>query len=105
MQSQNFELPTSFQEAKANAVADPLGNKMRRVENLIALENTATEAANNGAKPLELSEMVNQGQNTIAALYPDIPEYEKAVSAAGRYKANRAADNPQDTIDEMPSFN
>lgn len=97
-------MPTSFDEAKANAKADPLLNKQRRVENLMALEQTATQAAQQGASPLELGDLIQKGSAAIASVFPDIPEYEKAVSAAGRFKNLRAADNPQDTLDGMPQF-
>ena len=104
MELQEQKFPSSFQEAKEKALSNPLDNRINRAKNMMELEKNATAASDNGASAYELDEYINKGRNAISAVYPDIPEYEKAVSAAARFKNNRAADDPQDTIDEMPSF-
>jgi len=81
---------------------DPVENKRKRVENLLALEQTATDMSSAGEDPAKVIDFVNQGTKAVAANFPDIPQYEKAISAVGRYKQKRATDNPQEVIESMP---
>jgi hypothetical protein len=81
---------------------DPVANKTNRVQNLMALEQEATSMSEAGAPSSQVSQLIDQGSKAVAANYPDLPEYEKAVSAAGRYRQMKLAENPQTTLDAMP---
>lgn len=100
----NSQLPHSFDQAKMLAKADPLLNRQQRIANLTTLERTASDMAQNGASLEDLNAVINKGRTAISSIYPDIPEYEKAVSAAGKFKTYQAANDPQETLDSMPQF-
>lgn len=91
---------SSFEVAKAQAIADPLTNKTKRVENLLKLEETATKLSESGGHPDEVSKVIDTGRLAIANTYPDVPEYQKAATVAGRFRQMRQ--DPAEVISQLP---
>lgn len=81
---------------------NPVENKRNRVKSLLSLEQAATDMAQAGEDPLKVVDFVNQGSKAVAANFPDLPNYEKAVSAVGRYKQKMSAESPQEVLQMMP---
>jgi hypothetical protein len=81
---------------------NPVENKEKRVQSLLALEQQATDLDQQGAPPDAIAGLIDSGAKAVAANFPDLPEYEKAVSAAGRYKQMKIAANPQATLNTLP---
>jgi hypothetical protein len=81
---------------------DPVENKKNRVKSLLNIEQAATDMSNSGEDPAKVIDFINQGSKAVAANFPDLPQYEKAVSAVGKYKQNKAAEVPSQTLERLP---
>ncbi len=84
------------------AAFDPVENKKKRVENLLKVEQAATDMSNAGEDPTKVIDFINLGSKAVAANFPDLPQYEKAVSAVGKYKQNKATEVPEQLLERLP---